>query len=153
MVVIQDDLFRFVFRHPFYPECIAQPIRIPGIIDMAIHVNIGVDRSIFRNELFSLKVADCGREIHGDGQIPVVRDQAGNIAGRQHPPCLCIQKQPEGPRLTDHLPTLIGHHIIPGKKTDACRHGKGVQGDLFTCQRITGHMKLAAGKPIRRMAS
>ena len=66
MVIVQNDPLQFILGHHADTEGIAEHIRIAGVVDVTVHIQIGIDRMILGDELLPLEVADGGGQIHGD---------------------------------------------------------------------------------------
>ena len=146
MVIVENDMIRLVFLHKADAEGITKQIRIAGIVDMPVNIQISIDGAVFADEFLSLKFAYCSRKIHWNRKIFVFRNQFRDVTGREHPAGAKVQKEPQRTGLTDHFTPFIGENIIPGKEKNTGRRRKSMQGDFFTDGRITVHMKLAAGK-------
>jgi len=144
VVIIQNHGFRLETGHHLHPKGIAEPIGIACVIDMAVHIQIRVDRLEGGDKFFALDHSDHSGKIHRDAEIPVIRDQTGDIAGGQHFPGLNIHDDPEGACFTDHLTACISNHVIPREKPAANRHREGGNRNSFTNGRVAGHVEFHA---------
>ena len=146
MVIVQDDPFGLILTHQVNAQGVAEPVRIAGVVDMAVDIQVGIDWVVLGDEFFTLEVADSGRKIHRDGKILVVRDEFADIARREHPAGPDVQQEPEGPGFSDHFSVFVGKDVVAGEETDPGRGREGVDGDLLAGGRIAVHMELTAGE-------
>ena len=146
MIIVQDDTLKFVFGHQLNTEGIAEHIRIAGIVDMAVDIQVGIDRMVLGDEFLALEVTDRSGKVHRDRKILVVRDELADIARREHLAGPDIQEEPKGAGFADHLPVFVGKDIVAGEETDPGRGPEGMDGDLLAGDRIAVHAELAAGE-------
>ena len=131
MIIVEDDVFRLIFSHQINAKGVAKPVRVAGVIDVAVDIKIRIHRAVFADKFVALQIADSGRKIHRNGKILVLRDQFAHIPGRKHTAGSGVQQQPEGTGLADHFSMGICKHVVPGKETDTGRRGKSMNGNLF----------------------
>ena len=73
-----------VFWQQVCPDGVTGEVSITGIVDMTVYINIGINGMICADKFFALKVTNCGRKIHWDSKIFIIRNQLSDISGRKH---------------------------------------------------------------------